>query len=105
MDFPGRIRQNAGGAFPSCYAKKGPAVDDKLIEQVETEALAYGIVAGAALLALAGLFFGTSALRRRWLPLRRLRPVEWTGAEVILAFCIFGFRNVIAGVLLQIGFF
>jgi membrane protease YdiL (CAAX protease family) len=79
---------------------------DEVIKQLRWEGLAYAIVAGAALLVLFGLFAFVPALRRRWLPLPRLRPGVWTGNEVFFAFCIMlGFPTLIVEILLRIGFF
>jgi membrane protease YdiL (CAAX protease family) len=46
---------------------------------------AYAIVGGASGVVLGGLFVAVPALRRRLLPLPRLRPGRWNGAEVLLA--------------------
>ena len=69
-------------------------------------AIGYGVVAGAALIALVGLFFFVPALRGRWLPILRLRPSTWTGHDVFLAFCVInGFPVLIVMALLHVGFF
>ncbi len=46
---------------------------------------AYAIVGGASGVVLGGLLLAVPALRRRLLPLPRLRPGRWGGAEVLLA--------------------
>src|SRR5687768_7878192 len=93
------------GVPPTCYPKKGSAVDQaKLIEDLQWEALAYAIVAGTALLTLLGLVL--TARPRRWLPIPRLRPGDLNGRDVFFAFCIMiGFPTVIVDTLLWIGFF
>ena len=68
-------------------------------------AIGYGVVAGAAVVALAGLWLFVPAFRQRWWPLKRLRPGYWTGRDVLLAFCALGFQVFIIVMLLQIGFF
>ena len=79
---------------------------DELLQELPWEGLAYAITAVSALLVIAGLYALTPDLRRRWLPLPRLRPGTWVGNEVFLAFCVFfGFRDLIILLLLQIGFF
>lgn len=69
-------------------------------------AIAYALVAGTALIALAVGYFTVPALRRSWLGVPRLRPVTWTGHEVLLAVCIcFGLPMIVTEVLLQTGFY
>ncbi|MBI3704088.1 MAG: CPBP family intramembrane metalloprotease [Rhizobiales bacterium] len=69
-------------------------------------AIAYGLVAGAAVGTLTGLWLFLPALRRSWLPLPRLRPVTWTGHEVLLTVCVaFGFPLIVIETLLRVGFF
>jgi membrane protease YdiL (CAAX protease family) len=66
----------------------------------------YAVVAGVALLVLLVLYLSVPYLRRRWLPLPRLRPTTWTGQDVFLTFCAqLGFPLLILAVLLQLGFF
>jgi hypothetical protein len=66
----------------------------------------YATALAIAVIALAGLCLFLLALRRRWLPLPRLRPVTWTGFEVFLAFCVLnGVSLVITSLLMGIGFF
>jgi membrane protease YdiL (CAAX protease family) len=68
--------------------------------------IAYATTAAASLLTLLGLCLGVPALRKRWLPLPRLRPGTWTGHEVFLAFCIVqGFEPLIIDLLQPMGFF
>ena len=68
--------------------------------------IAYALLAGLTLVALVGLFLGVPALRRRWLPMARLRPGPWAGHEVFLAFCVLmGFPNLVVTILVVIGFF
>lgn len=47
--------------------------------------LAYAIVGGVSGVVLGALFLAMPPLRRRLLPLPRLRPGRWSGAEVLLA--------------------
>jgi membrane protease YdiL (CAAX protease family) len=47
---------------------------------------AYGIVAGVGGLGVVLLAMLTPALRGRWLPLVRIRPISWKGIDVIIAF-------------------
>jgi membrane protease YdiL (CAAX protease family) len=69
-------------------------------------ALAYAATAGAAIVSLVGLYLFVPALRNRLLPLHRLRPLTWTGREVLLAFCIFfGFPRLVVMLLFWLGFF
>lgn len=68
--------------------------------------IAYGIVAGTALVTLVGLRVFVPALRKRWFPLPRLRPGTWTGNDVFLACCIYvGFQHLILALLFCLGFF
>ena len=68
--------------------------------------IAFAMTAGASFVTLLGLYLYLAVLRKRWLPLPRLRPGTWTGREVIFAFCVaFGFKDFIIALLLQIGFF
>jgi membrane protease YdiL (CAAX protease family) len=66
--------------------------------------IGYAIVAGLAVVTWLLLF----VLKRpvRWLPLRHLRPVNWTGHEVFLAFCLLlGLPPLIVTSLFLLGFF
>ena len=68
--------------------------------------IAFAMTAGASLVTLLGLYAYLAVLRKRWLPLPRLRPGTWTGREVIFAFCVeSGFKACIIALLLEIGFF
>jgi hypothetical protein len=81
-------------------------VSDDWLRDLKWSVIAYAAVAGTALVAILGLRLFVPALRRRWLPLPRLRPGTWTGYEVLLAFCVtIGFPSFIVLILSQIGFF
>jgi membrane protease YdiL (CAAX protease family) len=81
-------------------------VTDREINELWWNAIGYALVAGLALIALLGLYIFVPAVRRRWLPLPRLRPGTWTGHDVFLAFCVFvGFPGVIVMVLTEAGTF
>jgi membrane protease YdiL (CAAX protease family) len=60
------------------------SVDDAWRE-IALNLQAYAIVAGAGLVVLAAILLGVPSARRRLLPLPRLRPGNWSGAEVLLA--------------------
>ena len=76
------------------------------MQDLQWNAIVYAVVAASALLALLGMSLFVPALRRRWLPLPRLRPGTWSGIEVFLAGCVFvGFGGMIVDLLNQMGFF
>jgi membrane protease YdiL (CAAX protease family) len=67
---------------------------------------AFAATAGLSLIILLGLFFFVPALRKRWLPIKRLRPGVWTEREVLLAFFIeLGLPSLVLAVLMQAAFF
>jgi membrane protease YdiL (CAAX protease family) len=73
---------------------------------LQWNAISYLVVATAALVTLAALWTLIPALRKRWLPMQRLRPGRWTGNDVFLSLCIgIGMPEFVALLLLQIGFF
>jgi membrane protease YdiL (CAAX protease family) len=77
-----------------------------LANELKWNLVAYAIVAGASLVTLIGLYFFLPELRKRWLPVPRMRPGTWTGYEVFLAICIFaGFPLLILTLLFDAGFF
>lgn len=79
---------------------------DKWGHELQWNAIAYAIVAGAAAASLVGMWAFVPMLRQRWLPLARLRPGNWHGHEVLLVFAIvFGAPLILVATLFQIGFF
>jgi membrane protease YdiL (CAAX protease family) len=79
---------------------------DDWVHGLQWNGIAYAVVATSALLALLGMWLFVPALRRRWLPLPRLRPGTWTGYEVFLAYFTFtGFSLLIPMLLFEVGFF
>jgi membrane protease YdiL (CAAX protease family) len=81
-------------------------MDERQINELWWNAIAYGLIAGAAVLGIIGVYLFVPAVRRRWLPMVRLRPGAWTGREVFLVFCAYiGFPSVIVMMLMMIGFF
>lgn len=68
--------------------------------------IAYAVMAGIGVLVLVGMWLFVPMLRRRWLPLPRLRPGSWSGFDVVLTWCVmFGFPLIIIAVLLKLRFF
>ena len=81
-------------------------MSEREFEEYWWSCIGYAATSGAAILVLIGLFAFVPAVRRRWLPLPRVRPGLWTGRDVVLAFFVFtGFPLVVAMLLFQIGFF
>lgn len=75
-------------------------------DEVLANVWAYLGVAGGAMLALAVLFAALPSVRRRLLPVPRLRPVRWSGHEVVVAALLYaGLQSFLPVVLLDIGFF
>jgi membrane protease YdiL (CAAX protease family) len=69
-------------------------------------AAAYAALAGVAVVALVGLAIYFAVRKKSWLPLQRLRPGNWAGYEVIVAFCVGnGLPLLIVLILFLIGFF
>jgi membrane protease YdiL (CAAX protease family) len=60
------------------------SVDDAW-QEIALNLRAYAIVGGAGLVVLAAILLAVPSARRRLLPLPRLRPGNWSGAEVLLA--------------------
>ena len=76
------------------------------LRDLKWNGIAYAVLAGIAALALLGMWLFMPTLRRRWLPLPRLRPGSWSGFDVILTWCVmFGFPLIIIAVLLKLRFF
>jgi len=91
---------------PGKSIDKGPVVTDREINELWWNGIGYGVTAGAALVAIALVFFLVPAVRLRFLPISRLRPGTWTGREVFFAFCaIVGFPSIVVEILSLIGFF
>ncbi len=88
------------------FRAKDENVTDGEINELWWNAIGYALTAGAALLTLLGLLVFVPNLRRRWLPLPRLRPGPWTGHDTFLAFCVYvGFPGVILMILMDFGTF
>lgn len=68
--------------------------------------IAYGWVAGVAVIIISAIWLLAPMLRRRWLPIARLRPGAWTGGDTALVFCVYhGMPLVLTATLFQMGFF
>ncbi len=81
-------------------------MNDDWLRDLEWNGIAYAAVTGCALLGLIAVWLKSPMLRRRWLPLPRIRPGTWTGLDVFLAFCVIqGFPALIIAMLLSLGFF
>jgi membrane protease YdiL (CAAX protease family) len=81
-------------------------LDDRQVRELQWTAIGYASTALLALVLVGVIWFATPALRRRWLPLPRLRPGTWMGHEVFLSFCVYrGFPSLVLGLLLALGFF
>ncbi len=76
------------------------------LHQLTWNAIAYAAVGGIGIVALAAMIYFVPKLRKSWFPLQRLRPGNWTGYDVFLAFCIFiGSQRLVVDTLLWLGFF
>ena len=64
-------------------------MSDREYHDLMWNGIAYAVMAGASLVTLVGLYLVVPALRRRLLPLSRLRPGAWNGRDVVSAFVIF----------------
>ncbi len=71
-----------------------------------SNAVAYAVLACLAAATLIAIYLASPALRRRWLPLARLRPGSWLGSDVFFTFCAYqGCGLIVFGALFQLGFF